>query len=109
MILVRDDLDFKLNLVCSNDNGQYIIMEAEVQGSSVLFVNICAPNSMQDQCCFYDNLNKNIEENIMENENRITLEAILMSHFIQAGTALAGISQRKLQLNALKIYAWILI
>ena len=73
MILVRDDLDFKLNLVCSNDNGQYIIMEAEVQGSSVLFVNICAPNSMQDQCCFYDNLNKNIEENIMENENRIIL------------------------------------
>ena len=61
MILVRDDLDFKLKLVRSDDNGRYIIMEAEVQGSSFLFVNIYAPNSVQDQCCFYDNLNKNIE------------------------------------------------
>ena len=28
---------------------------------------------MQDQCCFFDNLNKNIEENIIEKENRIIL------------------------------------
>ena len=44
MILIRDDLDFKLNLVRSDDNGRYIIMEAEIQGSSFLFVNIYAPN-----------------------------------------------------------------
>ena len=54
-------------------NGRYIIMEAEVQGSSFLFVNIYAPNSVQDQCCFYDNLNKNIEENVIEKGNRIIL------------------------------------
>ena len=48
MILVRDDLDFKLHLVRSDDNGRYIIMEADVQGSSFLFVNIYAPNSVQD-------------------------------------------------------------
>ena len=60
MILIRDDLDFK-------------IMEAEVQGSSFLFVNIYAPNGVQDQCCFYDNLNKNIEENVIEKGNRIIL------------------------------------
>jgi len=47
--------------------------EAEVQGSSFLFVNIYAPNSVQDQCCFYDNLNKNIEEHIIEKDNRIVL------------------------------------
>ena len=71
MILVRDDLGFKLNLARSHDNGRYIIMEAEVQGSSFLFVNIYAPNSVQDQCCFYDNLNKNIDENIIVKDNRI--------------------------------------
>ena len=65
MILVGDDLNFKLNLAGSDDNGRYIIMEAEVQGSSSLFVNIYSPNSVQDQCCFYDNLNKNIEENVI--------------------------------------------
>ena len=28
---------------------------------------------MQDQCCFFDNLNKNIEENTIEKENRLIL------------------------------------
>ena len=28
---------------------------------------------MQDQCCFYDNLNKNIEVHIIEKDNRIVL------------------------------------
>ena len=48
-------------------------MEAEVQGSPFLFVNIYAPNSVQNQCCFYDSLNKNIDENIIEKENRMIL------------------------------------
>ena len=39
MILVRDDLDFKLHLAHSDDNGRYIIMEAEVKGSLFLFEN----------------------------------------------------------------------
>ena len=64
MILVKDDVDFKLNSIISDDQGRYVIIEAEVQGSLFLFVNIYAPNSVQDQCCFYDNLNKKIEEHI---------------------------------------------
>ena len=52
MILVRDDLDFKLNLARFDDNGRYIIMEAEVQRSSFLFVNIYAPNSVQRPMLF---------------------------------------------------------
>ena len=62
MILVRDDLDFKFNLARSDDNGRYIIMEAEVQASSFLFVNIYALNSVQDQCCFCDNLSSALSE-----------------------------------------------
>ena len=52
MILVKDDVDFKLNSIISDDQGRYVIIEAEVQGSLFLFVNIYAPNSVQDQCCF---------------------------------------------------------
>lgn len=73
MILVRDDLDFKLILVPSDDNGRYVIMEAEVQGSSFLFVNTYALYSVHDQCCSYNNLNENIEENYVEKENGIIL------------------------------------
>ena len=61
MILIRDDLDFKLNLARSDDNGRYIIMEAEVQGSSFLFVNIYALNSVQDQR-FCNNLSSALSE-----------------------------------------------
>ena len=52
MILVRSDLDFNLISINSDDEGCSIIMEDEVQGSSLLFVNIYAPNQTQDQCCF---------------------------------------------------------
>ena len=40
MVLVRSDLDFNLISINSDDEGRSIVMEAEVQGSPSLFVNI---------------------------------------------------------------------
>ena len=51
-VLVRSDLDFSLKSVNLDTEGRSIIMEAEEQGSSFLFVNIYAPNKVQDQCRF---------------------------------------------------------
>ena len=62
MILVRSDLDFSLKSISLDSKGHSIIMEAEAQGSLFLFVNIYAPNKVQDQCHFFENLNKNIED-----------------------------------------------
>ena len=62
IVLVRSDLDFNLISINSDDEGRSIVMEAEVQGSPFLFVNIYAPNKTQDQCCFFDKLNKSIED-----------------------------------------------
>ena len=53
MILVRSDLDFNQRTISCDDGGLSIITEAEVQGSPFLFVNIHAPNKVQDQCCFF--------------------------------------------------------
>ena len=53
MILVRTDLDFNPRTISCNDGGRSIITEAEVQVSPFLFVNIYAPNKVQDQCCFF--------------------------------------------------------
>ena len=53
MILVEDDLDLKLNSLSSDNEGCSIIMEAEVQGSLFLFVNIYALIITQDQCFFF--------------------------------------------------------
>ena len=62
MILVRSDLDFNPRTISCDDEGRSIIIEAEVQGSPFLFVNIYAPNKVQDQCRFFDKFNKNIED-----------------------------------------------
>ena len=48
-------------------------MEAEVQGSPYLFVNIYAPNKTQDQCRFLVKLNNNIEDCVANKELKIIL------------------------------------
>ena len=70
-VLVRSDLDFSLKSVNLDTEGRSIIMEAEEQGSSFLFVNIYASNKVQDQCRFFENLNKNIEDFVVNKEHRI--------------------------------------
>ena len=69
MVLVRSDLDFNLKSVEVDVQGRYAIMEADVQGSNFLFVNIYAPNKVQEQCYFLDNLN-NINENFVVNKEQ---------------------------------------
>ena len=71
MILVRSDLDFSLKSISLDSKGHSIIMEAEAQGSLFLFVNIYAPNKVQDQCHFFENLNINIEDFVVNKEHRI--------------------------------------
>jgi len=73
MILVRSDLDFSIKSVNFDSEGRSIIMEADVQGSLFLFVNIYAPNKVQDQCQFFDILNKKIEDFVVNKEHRIIL------------------------------------
>jgi len=38
-----------------------MIIEAEVKSSAFLFINIYAPNKVQEQCDFFGNVNKTIE------------------------------------------------
>ena len=61
MVLVRSHLDFNLISINSDDEGRSIVMEAEVQGSPYLFVNIYARNKTEDQCRFFDKLNNNLK------------------------------------------------
>ena len=73
MILVRSDLDFNPRTISCDDKGRSIIIEADVQGSPFLFVNIYAPNKVQEQCRFFVKLNKNIEDRVVNEELRIIL------------------------------------
>ena len=71
MALVRSDLDFKLKSINADNEGRYLIIEAEVQGSAYLLVNIYAPNKVQEQCHFFQNVNKSIENLVVDKEHKI--------------------------------------
>ena len=70
MVLVRSDLDFNLKSVEADVQGRYVLVEADVQGSNFLFVNVYAPNKVQEQCLFFDNLNKIIENFVIDKEQK---------------------------------------
>ena len=59
---------------------RYITMEAEVQSSNFLFVNIYAPNKVQEQCQFFDKLNKTIEDLVVNDEHKIIIKRFDQKH-----------------------------
>ena len=60
MALVRSNLGFKLKSINVDHEGRYLIIEAEVQSSAYLLVNIYAPNKVQIQCRFFSKCNTSI-------------------------------------------------
>ena len=73
MVLVRSDLDFNLKSVEADTPGRYVVMEADVQGSDFWLVNVYAPNKVQEQCLFFDNLNNVIENFVVDKEQKIVI------------------------------------
>ena len=78
MILVRNDLEFNLKTIQVDNEGRYLTMEAEVQSSNFLFVNIYAPIKVQEQCQFFDKLNKTIEDLVVNDEHKIVIVTLLL-------------------------------
>ena len=109
MILVRSDLDFNPRTISCDDEGRSIIIEAEVQGSPFLFVNIYAPNKVQDQCRFFDKLKKNIEDRVVNEELRIILGGDFNVTLTLILTVPVVDLLEKIVQNIYKTYAWILI
>ena len=103
MVLIRSDLDFNLKSVEVDVQGRYVVMEADVQGSNFLFVNTYAPNKIQEQCHFFDNLNKIIENFVVDKEQKIVVGGHL--NVAPTSTALVATLLKKIQLKISKIYA----
>ena len=77
VVLVRSDLDFNLKSVDADTQGRYVVMEADVQGSDFLLVNVYAPNKVEEQCLFFDNLNNVIENFVVDKEKKIAIDSDL--------------------------------
>ena len=62
MILVNPKLELKIEEVISDNNGRYIILDAMVDDSHVILVNIYAPNDLNQQLAFFNDLQHTLQE-----------------------------------------------
>ena len=53
LILVKEQFDFQLQSVKVDSQGRYILLEAMIQDSPFLMLNIYAPNKCAEQCDFF--------------------------------------------------------
>lgn len=67
MILLNNNFEQKVKKVKTDKNGNYIILDIEIQGKDITLANIYGPN--EENPNFYENLIKNIAD--FENENVI--------------------------------------
>ena len=57
---IKEGLDCKLK-VCKHDElGRYVILKGFVQGQPFLFVNIYAPNKVNEKCVLYDEIHSEL-------------------------------------------------
>ncbi|KAL9964740.1 hypothetical protein ACROYT_G028420 [Oculina patagonica] len=56
LILVSDKLQFKLKSVNQDSEGRYVLIEALIQESPFLLLNIYSPNKTSEQCTFFANI-----------------------------------------------------
>ena len=73
MILIKDDVEFEYKSSVLDTNGRYILIDATVQGSDFLLVNIYAPNKVQEQCEFFSGLEIMVEEFNTSAEQKIVV------------------------------------
>jgi len=64
LILVKDRLDFKLQSVKSDSEGCYILLEALIQDSPFVLLNIYAPNKSTEQCDFFNKIAEELKSSL---------------------------------------------
>ena len=64
LILVKDRLDFKLQSIKSDSEGRYILLEALIQDSSFVLLNIYAPNKSTEQCDFFKKIAEQLKSSL---------------------------------------------
>ena len=61
LVLIKQGLDFEQKSVLCYPNGRFIILEAVVQDTPVLLVNIYAPNKIHEQEAFFKKIESQLD------------------------------------------------
>lgn len=72
-ILIRKDLDYKVNSITESDCGRYIIMDVNIQETAFILVNVYAPNKESEQVHFFEKIRQEIDNLTIDTECKIIL------------------------------------
>ena len=64
LILVKDQLDFKLQSLKVESQGRYVLLEALIQDSPFALLNIYAPNKCAEQCDFFNKISEELKSSL---------------------------------------------
>ena len=64
LILVKDQLDFRLQCLKVDSQGRYVLLEALIQDSSFALLNTYAPNKCAEQCDFFNKISEELKSSL---------------------------------------------
>ena len=68
MILFKENLDHEIKVHREDEQGRFVILKSLIQSQPFVFVNIYASNKIEDQCIFFEEIKKQLdEEELVEN------------------------------------------
>ena len=62
MILFKEKFDDKIKIQREHKCRRFIILKSVIQGQPIVLVNIYAPNKTKDQCTFFEEIQKELDE-----------------------------------------------
>ena len=70
-MLVKDHLEFEVKSVLTDNKGRYILLNANMQGTDYILGNIYAPNKVQQQRSFFDEIQGKLDDFIFDPELKV--------------------------------------
>ena len=62
IILLKEKFDCEVKVHREDEQGRFIILKGLIQTQQFVFVNIYAPNRIKDQCVFFEEIKKHLDE-----------------------------------------------
>ena len=100
LILVKDRLDFKLQSVKVDSEGRYILLEALIQDSPFVLLNIYAPNTSTEQCEFFKKIAEELKSSVTLSDSSLVVGGDFNVIFDQDLDGSGGVKKTK---NSVKI------
>ena len=73
LVLISDQLQCELKSVTCDENGRFILIEALIQESPYILLNLYAPTKQNEQWAFYEKISTSLDEMIVDPQSQIII------------------------------------